>query len=396
MPGRRGTDASTPAAAALTNRQLRVRPVVRESAPRVVEVQPAFHWSEIESSDYRVYIENLRALGCPEGTIRDLIVADVDQLFRERLRQVMSPLSTRFWALTADLEHVEEEGNHFEKQWEALKEEREAIFKELLGDGKPYRAEQEKARKAGEQAHWSRVLDFLPGEKQEQVLAARTQFEEARQQLWQSNDRLTKEEREERSRQQRELEADRDRQLAALLTPEELAEYSLRVSDGAQVRHQFRRVDFSEDELRTLARLANEGRATETAIAGNSPETKQQRERFRKQTEEAIQEALGEARYADYQRARDNRFEQISQVVERYGLAEESALAVYDMQRQAEAQAGLIRRQSARSAEEQAALLQAIREETERSVRATLGERAFGTYQKRSGDWITKLAAPPK
>jgi hypothetical protein len=36
-----------------------------------------FQWSQIESTNYTTYISNLRAIGCPEQTIRDIIVADV-------------------------------------------------------------------------------------------------------------------------------------------------------------------------------------------------------------------------------------------------------------------------------------------------------------------------------
>src|SRR2546421_2333959 len=39
----------------------------------------AFSWQEVESPDYAVYVENLRALGMPDTTVRDIIVADVDQ-----------------------------------------------------------------------------------------------------------------------------------------------------------------------------------------------------------------------------------------------------------------------------------------------------------------------------
>jgi len=37
----------------------------------------AFQWNELESTDYRVYIANLRRIGCPEQTIRDIITADL-------------------------------------------------------------------------------------------------------------------------------------------------------------------------------------------------------------------------------------------------------------------------------------------------------------------------------
>ena len=39
-----------------------------------------FSWEDVESEDYAKYIGNLREISCPESTIRDIIVADVNQL----------------------------------------------------------------------------------------------------------------------------------------------------------------------------------------------------------------------------------------------------------------------------------------------------------------------------
>ena len=41
-------------------------------------------WRKVESEDYKQYIENLRAIGCPEETIEDIIVADVNKLLKSR------------------------------------------------------------------------------------------------------------------------------------------------------------------------------------------------------------------------------------------------------------------------------------------------------------------------
>jgi hypothetical protein len=49
-----------------------------------------FQWAQIESTDYRTYVANLRGIGCPERTIRDIIIADVNGLYfarREKLRR---------------------------------------------------------------------------------------------------------------------------------------------------------------------------------------------------------------------------------------------------------------------------------------------------------------------
>jgi hypothetical protein len=64
-----------------------------ETNSREVDAQPSpdyrtnvqpFQWSQLESTDYRSYIANLRGIGCPEQTIRDIITADVDSVFAKR------------------------------------------------------------------------------------------------------------------------------------------------------------------------------------------------------------------------------------------------------------------------------------------------------------------------
>jgi len=73
----------------------------RQSQPPIVteraQSAPAkvFDWRTVESTDYRAYIANLRAIGCPEETIRDIIRADVNKLFESRARS-QSPGTNRF------------------------------------------------------------------------------------------------------------------------------------------------------------------------------------------------------------------------------------------------------------------------------------------------------------
>lgn len=56
------------------------------SSSTVIPLKPAvlarpspkpFHWSQLESTnDYRVYVANLRAIGCPEPTVQDIVRGD--------------------------------------------------------------------------------------------------------------------------------------------------------------------------------------------------------------------------------------------------------------------------------------------------------------------------------
>jgi hypothetical protein len=54
--------------------------VAEPSAPAVMAPKPEpFRWSQLEATDYPTYVANLRAIGCPEQTLRDIITADVDE-----------------------------------------------------------------------------------------------------------------------------------------------------------------------------------------------------------------------------------------------------------------------------------------------------------------------------
>jgi hypothetical protein len=48
----------------------------------------AFRRDRIKSTDYRTYLANLREIGCPEQTIRDIITADVHRLYARRREEL--------------------------------------------------------------------------------------------------------------------------------------------------------------------------------------------------------------------------------------------------------------------------------------------------------------------
>jgi len=52
-----------------------------------------FRWSQLESVDYRTYVRNLRNIGCPEPTLRAIVTANVDVLYRQRRRELEQKLA---------------------------------------------------------------------------------------------------------------------------------------------------------------------------------------------------------------------------------------------------------------------------------------------------------------
>ena len=60
-------------------------------------------WQTVEAADYREYIENLRSIGCSEETIRDIILADVNKLYKTRRRELGGKKKFEFWKASSML-----------------------------------------------------------------------------------------------------------------------------------------------------------------------------------------------------------------------------------------------------------------------------------------------------
>lgn len=69
--------------------------------PRPVPMASPFQWRQLYSSDYHIYVKNLRATGCPEPTVRAIVIADVDsvyQLFANQMEEKLSALEGSSWS----------------------------------------------------------------------------------------------------------------------------------------------------------------------------------------------------------------------------------------------------------------------------------------------------------
>ena len=96
-----------------------------------------FHWSQIETDDYTRYVANLRAIGCPPGTIRDILEADLNVVFDARARDLADGPSRQFWELMLRKDRFEKLIEEKHNQLKALDEERSELLKSLLGTDTP-------------------------------------------------------------------------------------------------------------------------------------------------------------------------------------------------------------------------------------------------------------------
>jgi hypothetical protein len=366
---REGSPERPSAAAAITNRVVRVRMVTNQTAPATVEVAAAFHWREVESADYRVYIENLRNLGCPEETIRDIVVADVSELFRRRVQAIVDEVSPHFWELVIDSKQLEKVAEQKRDEVRTLEEERTGMLRALFGIDDPAGLSREEESKAENADEVRRTLEFLSDEKFAGIQAIQEHSRTAREELKAASGLA----RAGRDARNKEIAAEEERRLQALLAPAELDEYKLRTGPAAALRDQLADLDVTENELRVIARAR-----TDTNHAGE------------------IEEVLGPERFADYGRAIDNRYHETLRITDRFDLPTDTAREVYRMRVEAEAEVWRVRRDPNRAPEEREAILRAMRAETEKSISAVLGPGVFKTYQEYSGDWLSRFADESK
>ena len=99
--------------------------------------QPAksssFHWSQFDSSDYHIYVKNLRAIGCPEATVRAIVTADVHsvyQIFANQLEQRISQCEIGSW--TSQLASASSEET-LKDELQKIPDEEAAKIADLLG-----------------------------------------------------------------------------------------------------------------------------------------------------------------------------------------------------------------------------------------------------------------------
>src|ERR1700690_2442954 len=91
---------------------------------------PVVPWRLIASAAYRQYIANLRAVGCPEWLVRDIIVADIDDLYNQKSRA--DPVNFAPWQ---GADQRRKAARSRSVKLDALRQEKRALVKSLLGYG---------------------------------------------------------------------------------------------------------------------------------------------------------------------------------------------------------------------------------------------------------------------
>ncbi len=376
----------TSATTSLVSTQLVVR---HSSSPAMVVTNRAkiqFNWRSVESEDYKEYIGKLRGIECPEETIRDIILADVEKLYAPRFAALRPPEQRefKFWKRNVGYQRPNPE---LVKQMKVLTEEKDALIKELLGvDSKTIRADY----------NWwedrqKEQLSFLSEDKQEQLKQVKSKFDEERQAVYARAQGYFDEE------DQADIKKIHKKELAEMakfMTPDEVFEYEVRTSDASRnLQREVASLSLSEDEFRQIFRLKNsltDDADTADGVKKDANYYKQQRD-AQAATDKQIKELLGDERGADYQRSKDYGYQNLVQAGQFLGFDKAAAAKVVDMQKPAQEAANKVRSDTTLTPEERTAKLQAIRTEAERAIKEAIGEKGYKSYRRQGGYWLSNI-----
>jgi hypothetical protein len=330
-----------------------------------------FTWDQIESTNYVVFIKNLHAVGCPEQTIRDIIISEVNRLYaRRRLDEVAYP-SYQWWRSEPDASVVQAAA----AKLEALETERRGVLTSLLGLGWDAQSNELIAARGGITLTGP-ILGDLPPEAKEAVyaIAARAQLKiEAYQAAQLGQNKAVDPMEMVRLREEPLM------QLVSVLNPAQYEEYALRYSPSAQqLREQMRSIALTQDQFRDLFNAINSINGQPVFYyTGKDPILLGQQQQLRAQSDAIIKATLGEQLYAAYQLNQDPLYRSSKATAEQLGVPDASVMSVYEINRATQAELDRIRKDTNMTSDEKVEALSQTQVEQQQSLEQILGPEAF-------------------
>lgn len=354
---------------------------------------PPFHWSALESPDYAVYVANLRTVGCPERTLRDILLPDLEKLYDERKAALADGPEDRFWE-TADVRDARQRQR--DAKLRELELEKRALIRQLLGADWNFAALKELRSEGFASAILELLLGFTDTAKSDHLFTTHQTFEDDVQAHQAASEGIVLDEDVPR------LQALRDRfeaELARVLAPSEVEELRLRLAALEGMEHLSRRngVSITGAELREIARLRADTHDMLAKALNLDDELYPEELRAKGEAAfaELLRRFLGTERFADVERAKDQLFRELFQSTEKQGVSKAALVQAYETRRVAEAQAREIRADQQLTAEERTALLAALRAQTTQTLARSLGPVGFGAYLKQHGQQFTNSLSMP-
>ena len=358
------------------------------------QTEPITTWLDIQSADLKQFVRRLRDAGCPDETVKDIILAEVNRRFTARIFELwpenyeIKP----FWKVDNNrrnnVEQLKKNRERMRKQ-QALQKEKSALLVELLG------VDPEKQQRIEDgydefYFNWQeRQVSFLPESKREAAMNILNDFQDRQQEMYAANAGI----HDAQSRaEQKQLEAEKLTALAGILLPSELRDYELHQLADQRMGRNTSSSNLSREEFEALFDI---NKKYGDSINNWGDLTKDERKIVESNKEAMKAEmiaALGEPKVKEMERASDYYYQQLQRLAKRNDLPTETAGKVYDYKSTAEDTVKKLRENKDMTNEQRQTMLQQIRTETEATLKQTLGEKAYKSYLNSGGWWINNIA----
>jgi hypothetical protein len=353
-----------------------VAPVVRAPPPEKIKL-----WSALATEDLATLVARLRAAGFPPEVIRAIVQAQLSARFDARIRALRDPdPNTPFWKLPSSFGM----GGSASKRYEEiaqLQRERAKLTRELLGDDffatNDITVEQR------------RQFGNLTRAKIDAVQRIEDDYADMNSAIRAAMKGITlPEDRDKFALLTSEKHAD----LAAVLSPEELADYEVRSSPITQMlRNQLADFNPSEAEYRAIFAM-QQAFGEKFPFNGGFSGDYTQRQAAITQLNDQLKATLGDARYADYARETSWDYQQLKSLAERNSLPADATVRAYALRDTVAQQSNAIFDDTTLTNDQKRAALQSLAQGTRAQLLAALGPTVGATYVKMADNqWLNNL-----
>jgi hypothetical protein len=338
-----------------------------------------FTWQQVESTNYVEFVKNLKAIGCPDQTIRDIITSEVNRLYAHRkLTEIVYP-NYQWWRSDPDPDAERAAAAKIQ----SLDTERHDLLASLLGTGWDAETKEATAARGGITLTGPILGDMSAQTKRaalDIIAAAQQKIDAYQEQQRMANSPVD-------PMQMVRLREEPLVQLATILTQEEYDEYVLRYSPAAQqLREQTRGLELAPAQFSALYNALNSILGQPVYYYnGADPGLLKQQQQLQAQSEAVIKETLGAQVYAAFQLSQDPLYRSAQAVAQQLNVPASSIMPIYEINRATQAEMNRIRNDDTLSNDEKVTALAQTQVEQQQSLEQILGPEAFQRWLQAQG-----------
>jgi len=333
----RGVAVATPGAASSRPESERQTSSSDRSRAKDLAEIGTFDWASVATNDLRRYIVNLRAVQCPEPTVRDIIIAEVQRLFDPReapfkvaSEEVLIPENE-----TSAQRRTRRRADYLRRRnLRLVEKEKVAVIRDLLGIDLPL--EPLRGWYSRNYERMESAINGVPAEKRERVREMMEAYWNLSDTLNDERDVSMKGRDAEFIERYRENNERRRLGLLQILTPDEVELFDMRASSVAErLRIQLGEMQPTEAEFREIYRMRRdiEEPFGGTMTVGNTTGVEQDPQaetRYR----ERLEALLPPERLAQMDRVQGEQHQNLARLRDRFGLAPEVVDQAYELLQQ--------------------------------------------------------------